>query len=74
MAGATGARPYRREWFAIVRHCSAAEQQGRDFPSIESAQAATALEMMIGTSVPQQVELKDIPPEVTEIADGFCLS
>ena len=28
-------------------------------------------EMMIGAAVPQQVELKDVPPEITEVMNGY---
>jgi hypothetical protein len=38
-----------------------------DSPKLEKA----PFEMMIGTAVPRQVELKDIPPEITQLMNGF---
>ena len=28
-------------------------------------------EMMIGTSVPAQIELRDLPPEITQVMNGY---
>jgi len=33
--------------------------------------AKAPFEMMIGTAVPRQVPLKDIPPEITQVMNGF---
>jgi hypothetical protein len=38
-----------------------------DAPKLEKA----PFEMMIGTAVPRQVQLKDLPPEVTQAMNGF---
>lgn len=38
-----------------------------DAPRVQQA----PFEMMIGAAVPQQVELKDVPPKVTEIMNGY---
>jgi hypothetical protein len=38
-----------------------------DVPRVQTA----PFEMMIGTAVPRQVELKDIPPEITQVMNGF---
>ena len=38
-----------------------------DAPKLQSA----PFEMMIGTAVPRQVELRDIPPEITEVMNGY---
>jgi hypothetical protein len=38
-----------------------------DAPRVEKA----PFEMMIGTAVPRQVQLKDLPPEVTQAMNGF---
>jgi len=38
-----------------------------DAPKIAQA----PFEMMIGTAVPQQVELKDIPPEIAQVMNGY---
>ena len=31
----------------------------------------TNLEMMIGTAVPRQTELADLPPEATQVLNGY---
>jgi Protein of unknown function (DUF1236) len=38
-----------------------------DVPRIQKA----PFEMMIGTAVPRQVQLKDIPPEIAQVMNGF---
>lgn len=45
---------------SIVAHQS-------DPPKLEKA----SFEMMIGSTVPQEVELKDIPPEITQVMNGY---
>jgi Spy/CpxP family protein refolding chaperone len=38
-----------------------------DAPRLQTA----PFELMIGSAVPQQVELKDIPPEITQVMNGY---
>jgi hypothetical protein len=38
-----------------------------DAPKVQKA----PFEMMIGTAVPRQVPLKDIPPEITQVMNGY---
>jgi len=38
-----------------------------DIPKIDRA----PFELMIGTSVPRQVRLKDVPPEITQVMNGY---
>lgn len=58
------------------RPANLSEQQREQLRSILATSQGPAMdrpnfEMMIGTSVPRQTETADLPPEVTQILDGF---
>src|SRR4051794_23999633 len=48
-------------------------QQIKDILGRESAPrvAQPSFELMIGTAVPNQVQLQDIPPEITQVMNGY---
>lgn len=58
------------------RPANLSEQQREQLRSILATSRGPAMdrpnfEMMIGTSVPRQTETADLPPEATQILDGF---
>ncbi|MCK1360945.1 DUF1236 domain-containing protein [Bradyrhizobium sp. 199] len=71
---ATGARA--RDVKQTTQAVNLNDQQREQLRSIiSSAHGPTVdrpnFEMMIGTSVPRQTELADLPPEVTQVLNGF---
>ena len=74
-AGSGGGRPSAIKQSSTALQLSAEQRQKikevishqPDPPKVQKA----PFEMMIGTAVPQDVKLKDIPPEITEIMKGY---
>jgi len=74
-AGSGGGRPRAIKQSATALQLN--DEQRQKIREIISRQSAAPkvqkapFEMMIGTAVPNEVELKDIPPEITAVMNGY---